>query len=463
MPGIFSPFPAKAPFGVGTMLLLTDATVMAQEGETQHWWKLTPDITGSYINGKWTPLADGPNGPLYFASAVLRDGRVFVAGGEYNFGVEVDLLAAEIYDPRSNSWTTLPTPPGWTNIGDAPCCVLPDGRVMLGYLHDRRTAIYDPATNTWAAGADKLFGASSTEETWTLLPDETILVCDCSAHPATEKYVIAAGHWVSCGVTPTDLVEASSVEIGPAILLPDGRLFAIGATGQTALYTMPPIASQAGAWAHGPVFPVVAGKQLGAKDAPAVLLPNGLVLCAVGPVDGVSADYLSPTYFFEFDPLTNLLAPTGPVLPTAPYVSRFLLLPTGQALFADGSNQLQIYTPSGAPDTMWLPSITSAPASVTPGLTYPLHGRQINGLSQAVSYGDDATMATNYPIVQIRASAGGHVYSCRTFGHSSMGVNTGTVIHETQFTVAPGTPAGPAELVVIANGIASHPVGVTVT
>jgi hypothetical protein len=81
---------------------------------------------------------------------------VFVAGGEYNGSSKpVELLAAEIYDPITNSWMSLATPPGWTEIGDAPCCVFPDGRVLLGAIENNRTAIYDPVTNSWAAAANK--------------------------------------------------------------------------------------------------------------------------------------------------------------------------------------------------------------------------------------------------------------------------------------------------------------------
>src|SRR5437899_1584210 len=185
MSGTWQPLNNQPTFNASTMLLLTDGTVMcSDEGSglvgTSHWWKLTPDSSGSYINGTWSQLADGPNSPLFFASAVLKDGRVFVAGGEYNGAPPPptpDLLAAEIYDPVANTWTSLSTPTGWNNIGDASCCVLPDGRILIGSINDNRKAIYDPVANTWTAAAKKN-NTTSNEETWTLLPDQTILTID---------------------------------------------------------------------------------------------------------------------------------------------------------------------------------------------------------------------------------------------------------------------------------------------
>jgi hypothetical protein len=112
---------------------------------------------------------------------------------------------------------------------------------------------------------------------------------------------------------------------------------------------------------------------------------------------------------------------------------------------------------------MWKPNITSVPTSLVRGSTYTLNGRQINGLSQAVAYGDDATMATNYPIVRLRNVATGHIFYCRTSNHSTLAVNTGTVIHHTQFLVPFGTELGVADLTVVANGIASDSVRVTVS
>jgi hypothetical protein len=89
-----------------------------------------------------------------------------------------------------------------------------------------------------------------------------------------------------------------------------------------------------------------------------------------------------------------------------------------------------------------------------------LHGVQLNGLSQANAYGDDAQMATNYPLVRLLGPAGVGVVFCRTFDHSTMAVATGSAIHHTHFAVPVHLPHGHYELVVIANGIASEPVDV---
>jgi hypothetical protein len=156
------------------------------------------------------------------------------------------------------------------------------------------------------------------------------------------------------------------------------------------------------------------------------------------------------------------LAPNPPTNGGPPYVGRMLLLPTGQVMFASGGTNIQVYTPSGSPDPTWLPTITTSPSTLETGHTYTLYGRQINGLSQAVSYGDDAQMATNYPIVRVQNNASGHATYCKTSNHSTLGVNTGTTIQTTQFAVPAGTPLGASQLAVIANGIASAPVAVGV-
>lgn len=433
------------------MLLLTDGAVMVQSSCSPQWWKLVPDASGSYVHGTWVRLADSATGPLYYASAVLADGRVFIAGGEYNNCIRADLYAGQIYNPVSNSWSNIALPPGWTHIGDAPCCVLPNGKILLGSIDGTETQIYDPLTNTWMAGGNKAAGAD--EESWTLMPDETVLTVECNNPPHAEKFVIAANNWVTAGSTPQDITLDALSEIGPGVLLPDGRAFYIGGNGKTALYTPPPVANMAGTWQMGPTFP----NGYKSPDAPAVLLPNGNVLCVAGPDD---SGWANPTHFFEFDGANLNPVPDPPDNGTRTYTGRLLLLPNGQVLYANGSLQIQVYTPSGAANPAWKPVITQHPFFLRVCGTYQLSGQLLNGLSQACFYGDDCSNATNYPIVKLES--GGKVWYCRTFEHSTMGVATGLSIQSTHFLVPCGLAVGSYRLSVIANGIESDAVSVEV-
>src|SRR5215831_9546211 len=97
----------------GVMILLSDGTVMAKtftgglDGYGTVWDRLTPDSHGSYANGTWSKtIAPMHNDRLYFSSQVLKDGRVYVAGGEYGTGG----YSAEVYNPLTNAWTNAPNP-----------------------------------------------------------------------------------------------------------------------------------------------------------------------------------------------------------------------------------------------------------------------------------------------------------------------------------------------------------------
>ena len=309
-----------------------------------------------------------------------------------------------------------------------------------------------------------------------MLPDGTVLAVQCSSIPDAQKYVIATNSWVSAGVIPVILPKAPQPiyvpEMGPQVLLPDGRVFAIGATGHTALYTPPTTTpTDPGTWAAGPDFPADANGNLkSALDAPACLLPNGNVLCCVGPIAlaGGDAGFSTPSEFYEFDPPAGILiaAPAPAIAGISPtYNCRLLVLPTGQVMLSacsdGGANfDLQIYTPAGGPQPAWRPRITHVPRHLHPGRSYRLHGKQLNGLSQACAYGDDQQMATNYPLVRLWGHAG--AFYCRTYNHSTMGVATGDTIHHTHFEVPHHVPYDEYRLVVIANGIASHPTEVRV-
>jgi hypothetical protein len=454
MAGSWTTIATPAPAPVATMLLLTDGTVLCQGVSTRKWYRYTPAADGSYLNGTWATMADSAHAPLYYASGVLRDGRVIVAGGEYDAGAAVWLLNVEMYDPQANTWTTLPNPPGWVRIGDAPGCVLPDGRFFLGQVAARNTAIYDPATNTWTGADDKINTVS--EESWSLLYDGTVHAVDCSNPPNAEKYIIASNEWVPAGTTLDTLVDSIS-EIGASVLLPDGRIFVIGATNFTALYTPPPIANQVGTWARGPSIPQVnPGQPLGAVDAPACVLPNGKVLFTVGPITS-PASFNPPTFFMEYDPVANSISsvPAAASSASVPYTGRMVMLPTGQVFYTQHTSTPMLYTPDLSPDPVWRPTITNCPSAIKRGRSFTLSGRQINGLTQCSYYGNDATNATNYPIVRLESNTSSDVFYCRTHTFSTMGLNTGTVVHATRVFVPSSVPLGSYCLRLVANGIAT--------
>ena len=104
--GTWTRVASQAPDYISMMLLLPNGTVMAHGEQSSNWYLLTPSATGSYASGTWTALPAMHDTRLYFASDVLRDGRVLVAGGEYGSGG----ATAEVYDMVASTWTVV-TPP----------------------------------------------------------------------------------------------------------------------------------------------------------------------------------------------------------------------------------------------------------------------------------------------------------------------------------------------------------------
>jgi hypothetical protein len=448
-------------FQTDTALQLTDGTIMVHQYLSAAWWRLTPDITGSYLNGTWTQLASMPSGyaPLYFGSAVLADGQVVVEGGEYNGGTDDETNLGAIYNPTTNAWTSIKAPSGWTHIGDASSAVLPDGTFMLGNCgscgpFELAQALLDETTLTWTiTGTGK--ADQNSEEGWTLLPTGDVLTVDVWNGTESELYNPNTGDWTLAGSTVAKLVNVPCSEIGPAVLRPDGTVFAVGGTSNTAIYD-----SSTGVWTAGPIF---SGK-LGSVDGPAAILPDGNVLVDVGPI---SPCYASGSKFFEFNG-TTLTAVTAPAnaADDPSYVGRLLVLPTGQVLFTDADGTVknaEIYTTTGTYESAWQPTITSVATTLSPGSTNnPIEGTQFNGLSQGGMYGDDAQMATNYPLVRIENKATRHIFYARTHGHSTMGVATGSTIVSTTFDVPADIETGASAIFVVANGIPSAAKPVTI-
>jgi hypothetical protein len=223
----------------GTAFLLTDGSIMMQECQnlftwgawaTRRWWKLVPDAFGSYTNGTWHRIADSNLGRRYFASAVLADGRVVVCGGEYsdNSGAILsdDINTCEIYDPVADTWSVMASPTDpvnpqriWSQIGDSPCALLPDGSLLMGSGLKPDVAKLDPATLQWMSMTSR--AARSAEQSWVVMPDQTVVTPSCDNPKETWKYDIATDQWSQGNNLPTSIGLAppnAAPELGGALL-----------------------------------------------------------------------------------------------------------------------------------------------------------------------------------------------------------------------------------------------------
>jgi hypothetical protein len=467
--------------GIANPILLSDGTVLVQDAGYNDWYRLTPDQNGSYVNGTWSKIALAPYNPLYHSTQVLPDGRMVIEGGEYlctGFGDPTTATCnpvwtnlGAIYDPVSDTWNSIAPPSGWTTIGDAQSIVLANGTYMQANCCTDQAALLNPRTLTWTAtGAGKY--DPNDEEGWTLLPNNDVLTVDAYVPikpfpyipdgTNSELYNPWSGMWSSAGSTKVQLWDSAaacggekvaSFELGPGVLRPDGTVFYAGANacgpGNTAIYD-----SHRRTWRAGPQFP--GGND--AADAPAALEPNGKVLVMTSP--GV---FNTGATFFEWDG-SNLTTAAG--TPNAAidssYYGNMLVLPTGQILLTDFSNDIEIYTPRGAPNPAWRPVVVFTSPIVAAGHSYSLAGIRLSGMSGGAAYGDDAQAATNFPVVRITNLRTGHVSYSRTHDFSSVAVASDD-ISWTKFDVPAGQEPGLSKLQVVASGIASDPVLVWVT
>lgn len=456
------PLTNQPTFSPAAEFLLTDGRVIMQDNSQTDWWVLTPDINGSYVNGTWSQVASTPANyaPLFYASAVLADGRLAIIGGEYNFGDDAFTTLGAVYDPKTDTWKRLAAPKGWPTVGDAASVVLPDGAFMVASCCDFVTrGTNDAAT---ATGNDLHWNPTGLgkadnydEEAFTLLPSGKVLLVDVTNPKSSEIYDPNTGAWTSAGTLPVAVADPVGGEIGPAVLRPDGTVLQTGATKHNAIYD-----SNTGFWSAAPNFPLNgSGQQLDVYDGPASILPDGNVLVMTSP-----GQYQTGLQFFEWNGKKFNPAPATPNAANASsYYGRMLVLPDGGVMQTDYSTDVEIYYSSRNPNPAWAPTITGVATKFHPGEeNRELSGTQLNGLSQGAAFGDDFQDATNYPLVRITNNATGHVFYCRTHDHSSMGVATGSLIVTTKFDVPADTELGASELAVVANGIPSNSVAVTI-
>ena len=436
------------------MMLLTDGTVIFLG---QPCSRLTPDIHGSYVNGTWSTLAPMHDSRTYYSSQVLRDGRVFVCGGEYGTGA----TKAEIYQPTNNTWTQAATPPDTVidNISET----LPDGNILEGFPgSDSRT--YDMTSNLWSAKINIFDGQD--EASWVKLQDGSIVTIDPFG-TNTERFIPSLNQWVVDSPVPAAMYGWGG-ELGNGLLLPTGQAIFFGGTGTNAVYTpwttnysgvyTPAGATNAGTWTL-----VASTPNYNAPiDAPAAMMVNGKILCCMTTTNN---GFGSTSMFYEYDYVANAFtAINGPeggsIANQIAYGTEMLDLPDGTVLVSGAGSGLYVYQPSGAQLTNGMPTIISATTNLDG--SFHLTGTLFNGISEGAGYGDDWQMNSDYPVARMTNSSGNVLY-CRAYNWSTCNLMTGTNVVTTEMTLPAGMLAGTYPLVITANGISSAPYSLTIT
>ncbi|HEV2329883.1 MAG TPA: fibronectin type III domain-containing protein [Verrucomicrobiae bacterium] len=435
-------------------LLLSDGTVLAMNGGGQC-ARLTPDIHGSYINGTWTALETMNSSRLFFASDVLTNGYVFVAGGEYGDPNHWD---AEIYNLPANTWTVVPgsSMPNF-NYSDSPSEMLTNGNLLVSDSQSTCN-FYNVSSNAMISGG----GCGDMNEVcWVKLGNGAIFGIDDYGANA-EHFAPSVNQWV---------VDATSTPSGArdgddaCYLLPNGQVLHVGSTTNTAFYTPGATQTSVGTLINGTNLPTSGGSQLYAGESPGAMLTTGNILFDLSP-NGGGAGGGSPCYFYEYNYISNsftaVSAPGGGgTYNSSPFVNSMLDLPDGSVLFVGGQNStsMYVYQPSGTPLAAGQPVISSITHN-SDG-SYVLTGTGLDGISEGAMLGDDEQMACDYPLVRMTNDASGNVYYARTYNWTPGRVMTGTNVLTADFVLPPNLPAGTFSLVVTAVGNASAPVSFT--
>ncbi len=280
------------------------------------------------------------------SATLLNNGKVFIAGGiiaahdGFNFAVvgAADYLTVgntELYDPTSQTGSSLLTPPSITRSAHA-ATRLPDGQVLLLAGGIEAVELYDPASRSWRSVGS--LASARYNATATLLGNGKVLVAGGWGGEnlfSTELYDPTRGSWTSAGTMSTDRTKHSATRLASGRVLVVGGYSTTTSSGvtQTNLRSVDLYDPANNTWSS------TSSLADARQSHTATLLPDGKVLVAGGYAgrDLASAEI--------YDPQTGRWSATNP-LATARSGHTATLLPNGKVLVTSGQGYRSMSEPS---------------------------------------------------------------------------------------------------------------------
>jgi hypothetical protein len=300
----------------------------------------TFSLTGAMTTPRWGHTA-----------TLLPNGKVLVAGGLNVANSDIYLGSAELYDPRTGTFSATGTMTALRKGHTA--TLLPNGMVLITggdrTSHWNTAELYDPYTGTFSPT-----GSLSTTRiyfTATLLPDGNVLIAGgvlvfySTVYGSTESYDMNSKMFSFSGNMTTARTDHT------ATLLPDGRVLMTGGLTNPGEHSFSDF-SVSSAELYDPntgISSATGSMTTARQDHTATLLSNGRVLITGGLINSGGYTIYTPTGISAelYDPSTGIFSPTGSMT-TARYGHRATLLSNGEVLITGGydiTSRAELYSP----------------------------------------------------------------------------------------------------------------------
>ena len=359
------PLPAVA---VNLILLRNNKVLFYQDGASPTVW--------DYVANTFTSVP--VNVDLFCSgNTMLADGRVMIVGGYGGSSSTIGINSAEIFDPSTNEWTTLPHMQyrRWYPTAT----ILSDGRVLVTAGWQTTThsnagvsEIYDPSTNSWTS----LTNANNPFETYPFLyqlPDGRVIHIGGSEYATdTDVLDLNSASW--------SVIDSNIVDGGSATMYQPGKFMKAGSAtdsqevGPSSNTTFVLDMTQA-----SPAWRQTASMAYPRSFMNLTMLPDGTVLATGGETDRNGGTIANAVYPAElWSPVTQTWSTLSAMHTPREYHGTALLLPDGRVLEsgmgADFGNvpdekSAEFFSPPylfKGPR----PTITQAPAQIQPNTTF---------------------------------------------------------------------------------------------